>query len=103
MGTGTLGKIRGVDVMRRMLSVLALLMMVATSVSGDALIDYPLEASPVTTDQLLLIDDPAGTWETNRVAISVLLALVDKLLEGDSFVEVTDAGTGEVEIGRAHV
>lgn len=40
-------------------------------------IGYPLIGTPLTTDHVLAIDDPAGTWSISRIAVSAILGLVD--------------------------
>jgi len=48
----------------------------APSLRAASLISYTLNGTPATTDQLLLIDDPSGSWAVNRVTISVLWDLL---------------------------
>ena len=62
--------------MKKMLLILALLMLIAGNAMAGAWIGYTLNGSPLTTDQLCIIDDPLGTWAINRVSISVLWDLL---------------------------
>jgi len=56
--------------------------------SGTPAIDYDLIADPPSTDQLLGIQSPAGTWDLGRYPISAFQAALDTVSKADA-----EAGT----------
>ena len=72
----------------RLFIILFLLM--TSQANAASVITYTLNAAPALTDQLILIDDPAGSWAVNRVAVSSILSLLT-----DSYVpDVITVGAG---------
>jgi len=45
--------------------------------AGASGISYPLNETPLSTDQVLGIDDPTGTWAINRFSFSDIMSLYD--------------------------
>ena len=76
---------------KKILVLMAIMLLFAADAWGGAAIDYTSNTSPVETDQLLGIDDPAGTWAINRFPISnvwtsVFKGYADALYQPDSSV-----------------
>jgi hypothetical protein len=63
--------------MKGLLRVAIIFLVFIQSAYGSSIISYTLNSSPIDTDQLILIDDPSGSWSVNRVTIDDILSLID--------------------------
>ena len=85
--------------MKKMLLAVFLVLLMSGTATAGALIGYTLNGAPLTTDQLVMLDDPSGTWSVNRVAISEVLALIaSATTDTEGLVELAtnaEAVTGE--------
>ena len=71
-----------------------LLVMLPVLVIAGSAIDYTQNTSPATTDELLGIDNPTGSWAINRYPISDILDLI-----GDGTVAMTTPALGTIASG----
>jgi len=67
--------------------------------AGASGISYPLNGTPLTTDQLLGIDDPAGTWAINRFGLADLPLSDAAVTESGTKADQSDFDTLETAVG----